>query len=598
MYDQQLLLVIVTICATSINSQFYSGSAGHGGTYQGSFGYPRSGNSYPEAGGYYADAWTGFPTGHMQRIRRSVVDTTRRVEKVTDQVYVAMGGKALGNSIMIIAPDGLIIVDTSDSHQAASLMLEDFRNITSAPVKAIIYTHHHMDHTGGATAFIENSTATPDIWAYKDLPSDLESYFAYASRARYARTMRQFGVFVNGSQNSIDFGKEGTTFGFVYPNKFLKDTEMDVVIAGLKVRLVRVEGETSDHMGVYIPEWNMFMCGDTFYNAFPNIYTIRGAKVRDAKAWYKSLDYIIDLNLTYLVPSHRSAITGQQTIMDMLIPHRDGIQFIHDQTLRYINKGLTPEEVVRKVKLPPSLANVSTLREEYGMVGWSVKGVFQMYLGWFSGDPKDLFPLTTGEKAQHMADLAGGVNNLVTAARAAVDKGNAQWALELASYALALNASDDTAMKVKVDSLNAIADQQINTNAINYLRTSVLETMGQLDLFDQSAITTDHINSLDVRHIFDILPSAFMPEVCENEKFTILLNFTDTGRILSLQNRNSVLVVREDKVPEAYTLKMDITENRFKKFVMTRINQGQTPHILFKSYGFRLLQKCFDLRKM
>ncbi|OWF42486.1 uncharacterized protein LOC110460984 [Mizuhopecten yessoensis] len=540
----------------------------------------------------------GAGSSYRGRSRRAVVDTTRRVEKVTDKVYVAMGGNSLGNSIMIIAPDGLIIVDTGDSHEAASLMFEDFRNISSAPVKAIIYTHHHMDHTGGATAFVENSTVLPDIWAYKDLARNLEDYFAYATTARYARSMRQFGVFVKGSQNSVEFGKTGATFGFVYPNKFLNDTEMDAIIAGLKVRLVRIEGETTDHMGVYIPDWNMFMSGDLYYEAFPNIYTIRGVKVRDPRAWCRSLDYVIDLGLNYLVPSHMSPIIGNQTITDLLVPHRDGIQYVHDQSLRYINKGLTPEEVVRKVKLPPSLVNVSSLQEEYGMVGWSAKGVFQMYLGWFSGDPMDLFPLTVSEKAQHMADLAGGGNNLVTAGRTAIDQGNPQWALELASYALALNATDEMAKMVKVDSLNAIADQQINTNAMNYLRTSALETTGQVDLSKQAIVTPDHMRTFDVEHLLDMLPSAFMPEVCGNDTFTIVLNFTDTGKIFSLQNRNSVLVVRKDKVPEEYALKMDVTEDRFKNFVISQMNPSQHNNVLFSSYGFRLLKKCFEMGKM
>ncbi|XP_033746020.1 putative alkyl/aryl-sulfatase YjcS [Pecten maximus] len=596
MHVLELILITVTLCAGYIQGQ-YAGAAGLRGSYQGRAGNYQGGMGYLRSGGGYPGSWSDY-SGQIPRIRRAVVGDTRKIEKVNDNVYVATGGQSLGNSIMVIAPDGLIIVDTADSHQAASLMLEDFRNITSAPIKAIIYTHHHMDHTGGATAFVENSTSPPDIWAYKDLPKDLEDYFAYASSARYARSMRQFGVFLNGSKNSVDFGKEGATFGFIYPNKFLNDTEMDVVIAGLKVRLVRIVGETNDHMGVYIPEWNMFMSGDTYYEAFPNIYTIRGAKVRDTKAWYQSLDYIIDLNLTYLVPSHLSPIIGQQTILDTLIPHRDGIQYIHDQALRYINKGLAPDEVVRKVKLPPSLVNVSSLYEEYGMVGWSVKGVFQMYLGWFSGDPMDLFPLTVNEKAQHMADLAGGANNLVTAARSAQDQGNSQWALELASYALALNGSDEMAKMVKVDSLNAIADQQINTNAKNYLRTAALETTGQLDFSDQATVTADHIKTFGIEHLFDMLPTAFMPEVCENDTFTILLNFTDTGKTFSLQNRNSVLVVRKDKIPENYSLGMDTTEEKFKNFVMTRITQRQKTEVLFSSYGFRFLRKCFEFGKM
>ena len=122
-----------------------------------------------------------------------------------------------------------------------------------------------------------------------------------------------------------------------------------------------------------------------FYKSFPNLYAIRGTAYRDVTLWVKSLDKMRKLRAQYLVPHHTRPLKGAEKIYETLTNYRDAIQYVHDQTIRWMNKGLTPQAIVEKVKLPNHLAHRPYLREYYGTVQWSVRAIFNGYLGWFHG---------------------------------------------------------------------------------------------------------------------------------------------------------------------------------------------------------------------
>ncbi len=147
-----------------------------------------------------------------------------------------------------------------------------------------------------------------------------------------------------------------------------------------------------------------------------------------------------------LVPQHTRPIEGQAEIMEILTAYRDAIQLVHDQTVRYMNKGLYPDEITRKVRLPPYLAKHPYLQEFYGTVEWSVKGVFTTYMGWFSGKASELHPLERVEKSKNLVDLAGGIESLVEKMRLAYGEGKYQWTLELAEAVLDVKNGDKTAI--------------------------------------------------------------------------------------------------------------------------------------------------------
>ena len=340
------------------------------------------------------------------------------------------------------------------------------------------------------------------------------------------------------------------------------------------------------------------MPGDTFYTSFPNTYTVRGAPVRNPVAWYKSLDYIISKQPEHLIPSHGKPFLGKATIRDAMIPYRDGVQYMHDQAVRYINQGLTPDEVARRVKFPDSLKDVESLREEYGRVDWSVKGVFQLYLGWFSGSPQDLLPLPFSERAKELAELVGGSTVLSDRAKRAADTNKTQWALELASYALEVDNNDTQARAIKVKALNDLADSQINSIAQNYFRTSALETSGELDLLNsKNAALIDSVDNLDIHYAFDVLPLAFKPEVCGNSNMSLNVHFCDSDKKFSVRVRNSVVIVTKDQPIKNATLSFVTTENAFRRLIKNRIGLPESARFLEvtgEPTEISFLKTCFD----
>lgn len=344
---------------------------------------------------------------------------------------------------------------------------------------------------------------------------------------------------------------------------------------GLDLFIHHIPGETSDQIGVWIPQWKAYLSGDDVYRAYPNIYTIRGAPARNPIDWYTSVEKIINLEPEYLIPSHFQPITGKGNIQNILIPYRDGIQFVHDQALRYINKGMTPDEVAKLVQLPKRLAEHPYLRELYGTVPWSVKGVFQLYLGWFSGDPVDLFPLSTPEKASRIVSLAGGVRKAMSEAVKAWNNNDIQWALELSSYVLIVDKSNSDAKKLKIDALEVLASRQINSIARNYYLTSSLEVEGVVDFSRESLKKGEWkiISKLPIKDLFNIFSTMYKPEIeaCDVMEGMVQFVLTESNTFIGLKIRNSVAIILDDGKPRDADVTVRATTDQLRKAFMVRL---------------------------
>ena len=326
----------------------------------------------------------------------------RKIYKVADNVYSAVGF-GLANSIMIEGDNGLIIVDTMESLQEARNVLGEFRKISNKPVKAIIYTHNHTDHIFGAFAFAEGGK--PEVYAHETLDYYLNRLVNKMRPIIGNRSMRMFGNFLDqeGLENGgigpflgIGPGKEP---GYIKPTQTFRD-KMDVEIAGVKLELIHAPGETNDTIYVWMAGPRILLSGDNLYRSFPNLYTIRGTPYRSIKSWYQSVDIIRKLSPEFLVPGHGQPIFGMNNIYAIATDYRDAIQYVHDQGIRCINLGMTPDEMVENIHLPPHLAASPYLQEYYGKVSWSLRSLFDGNLGWFNGDAATLQPLSKKENAQ------------------------------------------------------------------------------------------------------------------------------------------------------------------------------------------------------
>jgi alkyl sulfatase BDS1-like metallo-beta-lactamase superfamily hydrolase len=393
----------------------------------------------------------------------------KEIIKVTDGVWQAVG-YACGQPTLLEGTDGVVIVDTPESTTAAEEIKAEFDKITKKPIKAVIYTHSHRDHVGSTKVFIGDQKI--DIYS-REFTADLLGDKRVMPILR-KRTNWQFGADLD-LKERISSGicpanrpTTGLGAGYVPPNKPFRGDHLELEISGIRMELVAAPGETPDTLFVWLPEKKVLLCADDYYKSFPNLYAIRGTKYRDNTDWVESLDKMLKYDAEYLVAGHTRPIVGAGQIKQTLTGYRDAIRYVLDKTIEGMNKGLTPDELVAYVQLPPNLADKPYLQEYFGVVAWSVRAIFDGLMGWFDGNPTNLFPLSPREEAKHIAAMAGGEKVFGEQARKALTEGDYQWACEMTDYMLALEPGNVQAKQMKAEALEKLAVQQISSNARNY----------------------------------------------------------------------------------------------------------------------------------
>ncbi len=479
----------------------------------------------------------------------------KRIEKVGENIFVAIG-YGLANSILIEGEDSTIIVDCMESMEAGAEVKRAFDSLCPKPLKAIVYTHFHTDHTSGAKALAGN--AQPDVYAQELLPHHLDQTAAVVRHITEKRSYRMFGVFLDEVAH-VNCGigaalriKKGSELGVLRPTVTFSDS-LDVVIAGVRLKFYHAPGETPDQLMVWLPETKTLLCGDNLYKAFPNLYTIRGTGYRDVNLWKSSLDKMRYLSPEVIIPSHTEVIRGAEKAQQILTDYRDAIQFVHDQTVRGMNKGLTPDELAEAVVLPEHLQRSEWLQEFYGKAKWSVRTVFDGYMGFFDGNPATLLPLDKTTRAKNIEQLAGGKQQLQQQIALAVKNENYQWALELTDHYLSLYPSDKTVLQNRIQALMALGNAQSNPNARHYLITCALELQG-LKNDGLIAPTPELVRDIPLSAIFNGMAAHLNPEKSADVHQRVLFEFTDTKAVWTVEVRRGVAEVQPFK-----TAKPDIT---------------------------------------
>lgn len=455
----------------------------------------------------------------------------RGVEKVTDGVYIAMGF-GIANSIMLEGTDGIIIVDTTETVEAAREVLTEFRKITDKPVKAIVYTHSHPDHIGGATVFT-NGAKIP-VYAQEGVVANMDKLASELRPIITARSMRMYGTQLTPEQRP-NIGVGGflavhaeSTFDVIRPTITFKDS-LDATVAGIHFQLVHAPGETEDQLFMWLPEKKVLLPGDNIYKAFPNLYTIRGTSYRSPKQWAASIDKMRALHADFLVPHHTRPLTGAENIDRVLTDYRDGIRFVYDQSIRLMNQGLMPDEISARMQLPEPLAKSPYLQEFYGKPTWGAKTVFDGNLGWFDGDPAHLQPLPPTDEAKRMVELAGGATALDEKIAAAAKNSDSQWVLQLSGYALRFNADNNSAKQARIDALRKLGSAETNPPARNYYLMSAGELSGDFKPMEEMAKPTPAmLATMPMSLFFDGMAVNLHAEDCLDKVIKVGFDFTDS----------------------------------------------------------------------
>ncbi len=389
--------------------------------------------------------------------RHAILNAQIGLFKVTDGVY-QLRGFDIANITLIEGKTGWIVVDTLTAREsAAAAMAFARKHLGNKPVSAIVFTHSHADHFGGALGVAsvqEIADRKIPVIASEGFMEEATSENILVGTAMGRRSMYQFGKDLERSPKGLvdtGLGKNVAYggVGILQPTQLITQPTQELTLDGVRFVFHNVPGaEAPAELTFSIPDQKLYGGAENLSQTMHNLLPVRGAKARDALRWatymQDALEQMADTEI--YVGQHNWPVWGKARISEFITKHRDVYKYTHDQTVRLANAGYTPREIADMVKLPKSLSTYPGSRGYYGDLRHNVKAVYQLYLGAYDGNPANLNPLAPQESAKHYLELIGGADKAVAAAQTAFDKGDYRWAAELLNHAV-FGAPDSKAAK-------------------------------------------------------------------------------------------------------------------------------------------------------
>lgn len=453
------------------------------------------------------------------------------------------------NCTLIVGEGGCVLVDTLSGELPGDEAAAAFREITDLPIEAVIVTHFHGDHVSGIFSFVSEEdirAGKVEVIAQSELTDNLLRDEGILAPIRRRRGPYQFGA-------HLGFGKNGSfgsaigapprrgKAGFVPPTRTFED-RLEVEIAGIRLHIVHVPSETDDQTVVWLPDEKVLISADAIQGmTFPNVYALRGTQFRNPVQWAKGIDRLREFKAEILIPHHGPTVEGADAVEDVLTAHRDAIQYLHDQAVRWINKGCTWDELAEKVTMPPHLASHPWLGEFYGSYKHSVRSVYAGYVGWFQGDAVELDPLPWRERAERYVRAMGGRDSVLAEARRAIEDGEFRWAADIATWAVRADTSDMEARGVKAAALRAWGYGQKTSTWRNWALCQALELEDGLgEQRGGHRIQPDRARNYPMGGLLELLTVRLKAEDCMDSHMTLGFAAIDTGESFALEIRRGV----------------------------------------------------------
>lgn len=510
---------------------------------------------------------TAPPSVNPSLWRQERLNNKYGLYKVVDGIY-QVRGYDMSNMTIIEGKTGIILVDPLVSAETAKAALDlYYANRPVKPVKAIINTHSHVDHYGGifgVTTPEDVNSGKVLIYVPQDFLEEAVSENVYAGNAMSRRAQYMYGIFLPKSERGqvgVGLGKGSSTgnvgiMNAVDTSTVIKNTGDVRVIDGLKfIFQMAPHTEAPAEMLFYIDDYKALCSAEDATQVLHNLYTLRGAQVRSSQSWWQAINQTIDLfgkDMQVVFASHHWPTWGNEEAKKFLRSQRDLYKYLHDQVLNLANKGYTMIEIGEKMKLPKSLDQKWYNRGYYGSVNHDSKAVYQYYLGFYSGNPADLYQLPPREAAIKNVEYMGEPAKIIEKARKDFAKGNYRWVAQVMNQVVYADSSNVEAKNLEADALEQLGYQTENaTWRNNFLMGAYELRNGVKKGLKSSTVSPATLAGMTVDMLFDMMGIQLNAAKADSVNYTFNYVVNDgnpsTPDNYILYLTNSVLIYEDDK---------------------------------------------------
>ena len=500
-------------------------------------------------------------TVHPSLWRHALLDNFRGLFKVTDGVY-QVRGESLANVTFVESETGYIVIDPLTTVETAAYALNLLcEHVGRRPIVAVVYSHTHSDHFGGVKGVISEEDVSGGrvrVIASEGFSEWVLKEQGLAAEGMASRNAYMYGETLEpGPTGIVDTGLgqaiEGGEVTFIEPTDIIGTQGGRLKIDGLDLDFMYAPGEAPSGMHCYIPKYRTLHVADNCYMCLHNVYTIRGAFPRDAMQWADSVARSLQYEETeILVSGHNWPVFGRSEVRTFLGQQRDGIRYMHDQTLRLMSHGYVSAEIADAIEFPPSLARLWHLRGYYGTLKHNVRGIYAYYLGWYDGNPATLDPLPPRELARKTLEYMGGTDAVLARVREDLEAGRYRWVVHILDQVIWAEPEHREARE-----LAAIAHTQLGYGAENATWRNAYLSAAQELREGVPEGTKNPRNLRDVTKGMSVLPALNALSVRLNgskaveSRFVINWKVSDTAEACHSELTNAVLINRDGADPNA-----------------------------------------------
>lgn len=470
----------------------------------------------------------------------------------------------ISNMTIVESESGIIVIDPLVSCEPAAAGLELYRRHRDPErrkrVAGLVYTHSHTDHFGGAGGILERtgretgSAGHVPIIAPQGFMEAVMSENLVAGPSMHKRSVYMYGMaLAKGAEghvgNGLGIASSTGTRSLIPPTTHVEKTGDEIVIDGVRMVFHVVSGtEAPAEVNVHFPDFKALLIAETATVSMHNITTLRGAQVRDAKAWAKSLDEAIVLygnDSDVLLGSHHWPTWGQRDLVARIAEQRDLYRYLHDQTVRLMNQGLTGTEIAEKLRLPPSLENSWHCQGFYGSLSHNVKGIYQRYMTWFDGSPANLWKHTPAAEGIRYVECVGGLSSLCDKAQGYMEKHDFRFAATLLSHAVSAFPEDQRSRSLLAEAYEHLAYGSENGPWRNFYLTEAQGLRTRTRPGESELGRSPLAENLMVGQWFEILSVQVDEKKAGDCHFVIDIQVVDTKEAWRLAVSNGVLNYRQ-----------------------------------------------------